>query len=62
MKKSYALAVKEPDPDCQLESTYYTGATQPHRLIILLRREKIDFHRGESVFLASKDQMEACEM
>jgi hypothetical protein len=54
LKKSYALVVKEPDLDCQLESNCCTGATPPHRSIILLRREKIDFHRGELVFLASK--------
>jgi hypothetical protein len=55
LKKSYALAVKDPVPECQLESNCCTRATPPHRAIILLRREKMDFYRGESIFLASKD-------
>jgi len=62
LKKSYALAVKGHEPECQFESSCCTGATLPQRLVILSRREKIDFHRGESVCLASKDQMDACEM
>jgi hypothetical protein len=62
LKKSYALVVNGLEPNCQFESSCCTRATPPQRLISLSRREKIDFHRGESVFLASKDQMDAREM
>ena len=58
LNKSYALAVKDPDPECQLESICCTAEIPPHCSIILLRREKIDFQRGEVVFLTSKNHIE----
>jgi len=42
------LAEKVPDPECQLESISCTSRIPPHCLIILLRREKMDFQRGEA--------------
>jgi hypothetical protein len=58
VKKWYALAVKDPGLECQLESICCTAEIPPHYSIILLWREKIDFQKREAVFLTSNNHIE----